>query len=322
MTQREADSYRRVVGLEPGEAAVWADANVGPYETKRAIDSGRSLEAVLEEREERRRSQHVGRPSVDEWSDAGFSEPEAAEWRILGGPLEVDLATDESLVLDVGVHTVRIEPSEAAAWRDAGFDPDTAAPWIHTGLGPLEAAERHGQGSSPGVYVVSLAETAPERVVVWGSLGASRFQLATLAECRRFAALREQLARILDAHSWSEVVDVVGMGVAQEEFENELDSLWAAAADPETPRPSDWVPDGELDLSDSTWAETFPRLNDPESLEIHEDISALATGDSSRVGGELVWWTDMALPEAARVARSLGMAFLRCQPLIDQATQS
>jgi hypothetical protein len=320
MTQREADSFRRLVGLKPGDAAVWVDANVGPYEAKRAIDSGRSVGAVLEEREERRRSQHASPPNVDEWSEAGFSESEAVDWKVLGGPLEVDLGTSEGLVLDVGVHTVLIEPSEAAAWRDAGFDPDTAAPWIHTGLGPLEAAERHGQGSSPGVHVVSLAESAPERVVVWGSLGASQFQLATLAECRQFAALREQLARILGARSWGEVVDVVGMGVVQEEFENELDSLWAAAADPETPRPSDWVPEGELDLSYSTWAETFPRLNDPESLEIHEDIATLATGDSSRVGGELVWWTAEALPEAARVARSLGMAFVRSQSLIDQAT--
>ena len=55
-----------------------------------------------------------------------------------------------------------------------------------------------------------------------------------------------------------------------------------------------------------------------EALNIDGAIATLATGDSSRVGGELVWWTDEALPEAARVARSLGMAFVRSQPLIDQ----
>lgn len=332
LTASEARDYLRLTGLTADDAALWADASIGPYETARNLNAGRSLADAIADRDARRAqraeaSPLVPSPTVEFTADtatdrasADLNPESALAWRAVDRKIPIDTASDDGLVLEVGAHVLVAEAPDMAKWREADFDPEAAAAWAAAGVDPDRAANLRRQDCDPAAYVRDLAESQPDQIIVWGTW-LDECQLATLPDARLAASIAQQTATMLACTSWAELVCAVGRDAVEEEFGSSLNDAWGDLGSGGA-RPKDWVPSGPLDLAASDWLTDQPRLTDPDFLEIPGAMLDLATASASRVSGTFVSWSRDVLPAASRIARLEGCAFVRAQPLIDAALDS
>ena len=221
LTANEARDYLRLTGLTADEAAPWADASIGPYETARTLEAGRSLADAIADRDARRARRAeanapVPRPTdeftADDAADlasAGLTPEVALAWRSVDQKITIDSTSHEGLVLEIGTHVLAVEASEAAAWREAGFEPEEAAAWAVAGVALDRAADLRRQACDPADYVRDLAESYPEQIVVWGSWF-DECQLATLPDADLAASITRLTRTMLACTSWAELVGAIG----------------------------------------------------------------------------------------------------------------
>ena len=207
LTSTEARDYERLAHLSPDEAAPWADALIGPYETARFLKAGRSLADAIADRDAQRaqRSEQANQVTTtnDRWRAAGFANDDAAEWERVGfdvddaiawihgvSKAETHIASDDDLVLETGPHVLAFGAEEGAAWSKVGLVPELAAAWALAGVEPSRVASVLSEHDGPASYLEGLVETHPGQIMVWGTEPGG-CQLATLPDLRAAAAFAD-----------------------------------------------------------------------------------------------------------------------------------
>ena len=138
MTGAEVRIFGSHAGLAPEAAVSWIEADVGPYDAKRAIDAGQSVSDVLADRRQREldrarwSSSEISDAAMKEWEEIGFNEEKALLARSLSlTPSELAPWAERDLN----------DVSEISQWIDLEFDASVAVHWIRQGFNVNDACE-------------------------------------------------------------------------------------------------------------------------------------------------------------------------------------
>ena len=139
MTGAEVRIFGSHAGLAPEAAVSWIEADVGPYDAKRAIDAGQSVSDVLADRARQREldrarwsSSEISDAAMKEWEEIGFNEEKALLARSLSlTPSELAPWAERDLN----------DVSEISQWIDLEFDASVAVHWIRQGFNVNDACE-------------------------------------------------------------------------------------------------------------------------------------------------------------------------------------
>jgi hypothetical protein len=154
-------------------------------------------------------------------------------------------------------------------------------------------------------------------VIVWAELGHG-IQLGTLSDFESLAESARATNSALAANTWEELVDVFGRDGVEYEFSDVLDQAWEGRSiehGVSGDRPDDWYPDEMPDLT-GDWLSCRPRYNDPEQLDLPDEIMDLGRFESNMMSGDFVDWDRSDLPKLERLAKKLGYEFVERQDLI------
>jgi hypothetical protein len=139
MTGAEVRIFSSHTGISPEAAVSWIEADVGPYDAKRAIDAGQSVSDVLADRARQKEldrarwsSSEISDAATKEWEAIGFDEDEALLARTLS------LTPDD---LQMWVVAEFGDVREMKNWIDISFRPARAIEWMHQGFGSRDAQE-------------------------------------------------------------------------------------------------------------------------------------------------------------------------------------
>jgi hypothetical protein len=139
MTGSEVRIFGSHAGLAPEAAVAWIEADVGPYDAKRAIDAGQSVSDVLVDRARQKEldrsrwsSSEISDAAMKEWEEIGFNEEKALLARSLSlTPSELAPWTERELN----------DVFEISQWIDLEFDASVAVHWIRQGFNVNDACE-------------------------------------------------------------------------------------------------------------------------------------------------------------------------------------
>ena len=139
MTGAEVRIFDSHTGVTSEEAVAWIEADIGPYDAKRAIDAGKSVSDVLVDRAQQKElerslwsSTDISNAGIREWEAIGFDEDEALLARSLS------LTPDD---LQMWVVAEFEDVREMKNWIDISFRPAQAIEWMHQGFGSRDAQE-------------------------------------------------------------------------------------------------------------------------------------------------------------------------------------
>jgi hypothetical protein len=139
MAGAEVRIFSSHTGISPEAAVSWIEADVGPYDAKRAIDAGQSVSDVLADRARQKEldrarwsSSEISDAATKEWEAIGFDEDEALLARTLS------LTPDD---LQMWVVAEFGDVREMKNWIDISFRPARAIEWMHQGFGSRDAQE-------------------------------------------------------------------------------------------------------------------------------------------------------------------------------------
>ena len=139
MTGAEVRIFGSHAGIAPEAAVAWIEADVGPYDAKRAIDDGKSVSDVLAGRARQKElervrwsSSEISDAAMKEWEEIGFNEEKALLARSLSlTPSELAPWAERDLN----------DVSEISQWIDLEFDASVAVHWIRQGFNVNDACE-------------------------------------------------------------------------------------------------------------------------------------------------------------------------------------
>jgi hypothetical protein len=296
MTDNEIRAYARNAGLTPDEAAPWADALIGSFETGRALRDGRSLDDVCAARSERER--------LNGWIDRGFTAEAAAPWLELGW-----------------------KPGLAAPWATAGVPIDIATEWAPPGSSRqrLTVAEftRHAAAGRTPADLSADRRRAVERVplerrLVWGQWR-GWFVVASADGVLDVARRRRQHRRIRSAKTIAALRSAVPVEVLEREVGALLDECWVyefvpAPGEADIPRrPPEWLPE----RLPRRLHEDPPHPLDVLARSLPFDASPLRRGDDT--GWDCLWRRPYDVVELGELARSHGFVMGHAPRLVDRA---
>lgn len=305
MTESDVRLYGRIEGLDIDEAAKWADADIGPYATERALKEGLTIEEVLDRRRRAKEAEKWAGFSAlakHDWLSRGFDRDEAQEWR-----------------------GHRWTATAAAVYRRAGIPLDLATEWAPLGstTGQLsidEFVEFVAAGIS--VEDAKSGRTARARAaglaahIVWGRwrtwyVVADATSLVTVIRRRR---LQSTISR-------SSTVAQLRRECTPQQLDRELgwwlDLSWQygyvplPGEDLIPPRPVGWLPRRiPLDVR-TRWPHPLDQLS------LHQRVDDEAD-PASDTGWPCLFRQPMAVIRVAEHARSAGFSVSRRQRLVDR----
>lgn len=283
----EASAWRHA-GLQPPQARIWIERCIDdPALAKSAEGSDRFFNILRSPSQDAATEVSV----IDDGLRYGLTLQEIIDW-----------FGDDSSVPIRGF----IGP-EVAQWRGGGFNPATAGAWAATGLDPEQCRSLVANGATPEGTITNRID---EEVFVWSD----RFgfiQLASRADANWTAEIEEINAAIFAASSW-ELLRTAIQGTEHETAFNEtVRELWSESGDESDGDPPEgWLPGGVPRIFDGDWYSNQPRINDPYSVSLPQEVREIARGAASMVGGEFVSWDKGTMIELARIFRQLGFAFV------------
>ena len=126
MTGAEVRIFGSHTGITSEEAVAWIEADIGPYDAKRAIDAGKSVSNVLVDRA---RQKELERSL---WSSTDISNAGVREWE------EIGLNEDQALL----ARSLALTPDDLRPWVMADFDNiGEVEKWIGISFRPARAFE-------------------------------------------------------------------------------------------------------------------------------------------------------------------------------------
>jgi hypothetical protein len=139
MTGAEVRIFAKHTGLTAEEVIAWVEADIGPYDAKRAIDAGKSVSDVVADRAQQKELERA------RWSSSEISDTAKKEWEAIGFNEEKALlARSLSLTptdLTPWAERDLSDVSEISQWIDLEFDASVAVHWIRQGFNVNEACE-------------------------------------------------------------------------------------------------------------------------------------------------------------------------------------
>jgi hypothetical protein len=139
MTGAEVRIFAKHTGLTAEEVIAWVEADIGPYDAKRAIDAGKSVSDVFADRAQQKELERA------RWSSSEISDTAKKEWEAIGFNEEKALlARSLSLTptdLTPWAERDLSDVSEISQWIDLEFDASVAVHWIRQGFNVNEACE-------------------------------------------------------------------------------------------------------------------------------------------------------------------------------------
>lgn len=106
MTGAEVRIFGSHAGIAPEDAVAWIEADVGPYDAKRAIDDGKLVADVLADRALQKELERAL------WSSTEISDGATKEWEAIG------FNEDQALL----ARSLSLTPDDLQIWVAADFD--------------------------------------------------------------------------------------------------------------------------------------------------------------------------------------------------------
>lgn len=158
-----------------------------------------------------------------------------------------------------------------------------------------------------------------EKTIVWGRDN-DTVHVGRQDAVEELASAHEFWNSLFHFNNWAEAREALGPTMTETHLSEYLDTAWfdyCSANDlDESPRPLEWIPEGDLDPFDFDL--TDQRIDNPYQLRLPSEFFAIGTQKSDILLGEIWTCTEEDLESLAYIAQSLGFEFVQRDDLIQR----